>query len=329
MIVNYYELRGEKAYVYENPPRIEIAHPHTEPSLEVIIGIDPSTSSTGFTIGRTDMDYPIIGVEFKRDKDEDHFIFINRMMDYIIYCILGVNNLNVTHIFSEDKYEFSKKYKRNTMELLSAVKVAINSLPSRIKDNGQFTRPKLYLMKPSEWRKTYLGTLNTNAKRDAMKRIVTEYTVNKYQFHRNVIFYEDFNEAVGIYSAGFRKHIEPNLSTSAYAMADFNNIDWAHHVTYLKLITSNPHESLKKLPVMDRDIKSRIDKYGIKGFDYQRGHSLEKNMRGLTSKSNAVFVTILESWDLEAIPIYYELRQTPNDNDKLLLVAYRKIEKAI
>lgn len=328
MIVNYYELRGEKAYVYENPPRIEIAHPHSEPPLETIIGIDPSTSNTGFNIGRADMDYPIIGVEFQRSKNENHFEFVTSMMDYILYCIIGNNNLNVTYIFSEDKYEGIKKYERNTQELLSMVKVAVNSLPSRIKDNGQKERPRLHLMKPSEWRKIYLGALNTNAKRQQMKQLITQFTVEKYGFHPNCVFYEDLMESIGVGSAGFRKFIEPNLATSMYALTDFNNIDWAHHIVCEKIITPNPTEALKQLPMKDRLVKDRIDKYGIKAFDYGRGYSLEQNIRGLTSKSNAVFVTTLDAWDMESLPIYYELGVTPNsDRDKVLIIGYRKIEK--
>ena len=329
MKANYYEMRGERAYIYENLPKIEIGHPFTEPKLDVAIGIDPSTSSTGFTLGRVDMDYPIIGMEFKRDKaaKEPHSVFINSMIDYIIYCIIGCNNLNVTHIFSEDKFEYSKKYSRNTQELLSAVKVAVNSLPSRIKGNGQEKTPKLILMKPSEWRKVYLGEHNTNAVRDKIKDIVCNFTINKYGFNPNCVFYEDCLESVGLYSAGFRKYIEPTLANSKTALVDFSNIDWSHVVEMNKIITSTPEETLKTL-LSNNVIKTRADKYGLKGFTYERGYGLEQNIRGLTSKSNAVFLTVLEGWDMEAVPVYYEMRQTPNTNkDKLLILAYRKHEK--
>lgn len=329
MNVEFCELwNKEGAFVHYNLPKIVISHSENEPPLPVAIGIDPSTTSTGFTIGRTDMDYPMVGMQFKRGKDDTPFEFISDMMNYILYSIIGNNNLDVKFIFSEDKYEGSRKYNRHTQEMLSTVKIAVNSLPSRIKDNGQQSSPKLSLMKPSEWRKIYLGDLNTNSKRMDIKTLDCNFTINKYGLHPNFIFYEDMLESMAIYSSGFKKFIEPNLKNSNTALVDMNSIDWGHNYTCHRIITVMNENTIKEIASQDLVMQNRISKYGLKSFKYERGFSLEKNIRGLTSKSNAVFMTILDTWDLEAIAVYYELKRIPKNNqEKLLIMAYRDKEK--
>ena len=333
MRAHYYTLWGEKVNIYNNLPKITIEHPKDEPPLEVAIGIDPSSSTTGFTVGRTDMDYPFLGMEFIRDKDEAHFQFLSKMLDYIIYDVISCNNIKVTHIFTEDK--FSKpgekryggySYNRHTDEVLSMVKVGIKSLPNRIRSEcyGYEFTPQITFMPPSVWRKTYLGDLNTSAKRAVMKDIVSSFTVSKYGFNYNCIHLEDLMEAIGIYSAGFQKFIEPNLDNGTVGKVDFNGMDWIHHVEIHKYIRYLNEDTIKELVESNSELNSRKKEFGIKVFEYERGNSLEKNIRGLTTRSNSVFMTILDTWDLESIPIYYELGEIPKGNQKLIIFGYRK-----
>lgn len=301
-----------------------------ETPLEVAIGIDPSSNRTGFCMGRTDMDYPFLGMEFVREtnKGEPHFSYVTSFLDYIIYNIIAPNNIRVTHIFVEDKYEGGKKYSRETQELLSMVKTGVKSLPSRIKheciNHRLFDPPKIYLDKPPSWRKVYLGEANTNSKRVDIKKLVSLFGISKYNMHYDFVALNDLMDSIGIYSSGFQKYIQPNLKHSKIGVVDLNGIEWSHKIEVVKAITIPSKESFQEIADRNPIIKERKLETGVKWFDYVRGASLEKNIRGLTSRSNSVFMTVLETWDLESIPIYYELGQIPKfDNQKLVIIACR------
>ena len=330
MRAEYYTIWGEKVMLYTDLEEIPIEHDPNQPPLEVAIGIDPSTSTTGFTMGRVDMDFPFLGMQFVREPDETHFSYVVDMIDYIIYNVIGYNNVTVTHIFTEDKYEGGQKYNRHTIELLSMVKTGVTSLPSRIKQEcmAQLKTPTLVMMKPSEWRKIYLKEYNTNAKRNVMKKIVGNFTLSKYNLNYNNIFQEDLIESIGIYSAGFQKYVEPTLANSRVGKVDFSNMDWRHKIVVHKIINRLDDALVRDMISNDPVMSERAKKYGLKAFEYERGNSLEKNIRGLTSYSNAIFLTILDTWDLESIPVYYELRKTPLRGQKLIILGYREIEKS-
>lgn len=306
---------------------VEIIHPWEQEPLEVMIGLDPSSTTTGFTLGLTNQDAPFVFIEFIRLPDTPAYRFITYMMDYIVENIIQPNNITVTHIYSENIYMAKGTYGKNVNETLSMVKKAVEALPYDIKHGvpeRHKKKPQLEVDNASAIRKVYLGKLNTNADRKTMKKIVTNFIVQKYGFASNLVLSEDLMESVGIYSAGFTKYVEPTLQSSLVGVVNFETIEWGHHINVNTYIEQQHDKLIPQLLAQTEGAIDRATEYGLKIFQYERGNSLEKNIRGLTSTSNAVMIAFLPPWDLESIPIYYKMRKTPGRNELLCIIAFRE-----
>lgn len=331
MEVKYYPtLNGERLVWYDvSDQPIDIGIDFLDETLEVAIGIDPSSTTTGFTMGRVDQDYPFLFIEFRRKSNIEAFTFLKLMSHYIVHNIVANNNIRVKYIFSESIYEGRGTFSRNISQVLSTVKKTIEALPSEIRylaSENHKDMPDLKVDEASSWRKVFLKEKNTNAKRNVMKAIVTQHTMDRYNYHPNIARSEDLIESIAIYSAGFEKYIEPTLKSSNVAVVNFDGIEWNHHTERrFKFIGPNNSESyMAEVFNENNELKNRVREYGLKVFEYESRNSLEKNIRGLTSFSNAVFMCISNTWNMDNIPIYYELKKIPRDDEVLAIFCYRK-----
>lgn len=303
---------------------IDLKRENPQEPLKVAIGIDASTTTTGVTIGSSKEDFPFIFLEYRRDKDESINMYLNEVLNTLTYRVVMNNNLKVEHIFVEDKYEDKRRYSRRVLDALATVKVVMRDLPQMITQATGSPTPKYHLMLPQTWRKYYLGDLNTNKGRDYMKRLVADFGQQRYNFHPQCVGFNDLMDSIGIYSAGIKAIVKPDSKDNVIAEVILNNIDWAHHIE-MKVFYKKFHKDvLKDIVSQDMEMRGRIQDHGLKMFEYYRGVSVEKNIRSLTTNSNAVFACFLDSNDMEAVPLYYETKSIPEIDDSVIIVGYRK-----
>lgn len=317
-------LRFDESGVVDLPEK-DINNPYP-----VAIGIDASTTKSGVTIGSIDQDFPFIFLEFSKTKGETTNQYLNNLLDKLVYDVILRNYLKVTHVFIEDKYIDKNKYSKKSSDALATVKVIMKDLPYMIESATGVKKPEYHLLQPQTWRKYYLGELNTNKGREYMKRLVAEFGIKKYNFHYNCGHLDDILDSVGIYSAGIKSVVKPNSKDNMIAEVIPNDIEWGHNLIKEVVFVDTSTNMLRDVIRNDFKIQERIGEYGFKLFEYYRGISLEKNLRSLTTNSNAVFISILDRHDMECVPLYYELREIPRENQSVVVYGYReKVKRGI
>ena len=271
---------------------INLNRPDNHKPYPVALGIDASTTSTGVTVGNVDSDAPFLFLEFTRDKGESINQFLNEVLNVLTYRIIMINNLEVQHIFIEDKYEDKTKFSKVAQDSLATVKIIMKDLPGMISQATGFPKAKYHLFPPQTWRKYYLGDLNTNKGRAVMKKIVAEFGRDKYNLHPQCVYFDDVMDSIGIYSAGIISVVKPESKDNVIAEVIPNDIDWIHHIEKKVYFEQPNKDMLTNIINKDTEMRERMDKYGFKMYEYYRGISVEKNIRALTTNSNALFITV-------------------------------------
>lgn len=322
-VYNYHLMSDPFSELYYEFNEVKLKHNNKLP-YPVALGIDASSTKTGVVIGRIDADAPLAFIEMVREKDESIRNYLNNVIDFIVYEILMGNNLEAKYIFTEDKYEDKNKYSRAVLDALASVKTALKDLPHEITRNQGTKKPEYHLMLPQQWRKFYLGDLNTNKGRAVMKQIVASYGMKKYGLHPQCSKMDDIMDALGIYSAGIITVVKPESATTTVAEVIPTDIEWGHKLKQMALYTTYTEDLVPNLLRITPEIKSRVDEYGFKLFNYHKGMSLEKNLRCLTSSSNGLFITFLKPSDLDAVPIFYRLKKIPREGEIVVAMGLRE-----